>query len=414
MQTTLKRRRRKRIIDGPQSTNGHGSPLEPIRLNLGAGDVPIPGYRSIDRNQGQEAYPLADYADESVDEIRASHLLEHFPHGMIDKVVAEWARVLKPGAFLKLAVPDFAWLAKRYLNGEKGNYQGFLMGGQTDEDDYHRTLFDEECLRDVFNSAGLVDVERWKSDVSDCATYPFSLNLMARKPIPVPKLNIGCAMSTPRLGFQDNFFGWATALMPYGIRPTRYEGCFWGQCLERTMMNLVEQHDWILTLDYDTICTRETVGIMLRLAHEHPEADAIAALQMARGRDSSKPLLVIRNPEGQPVTNVPVEDFMKPLIKVETAHFGLTLIRAEKIKAMTHPWFWEKPDPNGTWETGRIDADIHFWHKWRDAGNSCYVANRAVIGHAELMLTWPDKEMNPIHQYPADFHEHGVPLEAWQ
>ncbi len=413
MKTLLKRKRRKRIIESPPSRNGHGTPLGPIKINLGCGNKAIHGYDNRDRQLGHEAYPLPD-ADESVDEVRASHLLEHFPHQVANQVVAEWVRVLKPGGWLKIAVPDFGILAESYRRGEKQNFQGFIMGGQTNADDFHCAIYDEECLRDTMAQAGLVDFQRWQTEIPDCAGYPFSLNLMGRKPPAIPKLNIGCAMSTPRLGFQDNFFGWAAALMPYGIVPTRYEGCYWGQCLERVMTTLVDKNDWILTLDYDTICTKETVGIMLRLAHEHPEADAIAALQMSRGRDSSKPLLVIRNEEGAPITNVNIEHFMRPLIKVETAHFGLTLINCEKLKKMPHPWFCERPNEAGEWGEGRLDADIYFWHRWRDAGHSCYVANRAVIGHAELMITWPDKEMNPIHQYPADFHEHGAPLEAWQ
>ena len=61
----------------------------PLRLNLGAGRVRIDGWTPIDRQFGSEAYPLKDYADGSVDEIRASHLLEHFPFAEVPRVLAE-------------------------------------------------------------------------------------------------------------------------------------------------------------------------------------------------------------------------------------------------------------------------------------------------------------------------------------
>ncbi len=283
-----------------------------------------------------------------------------------------------------------------------------------DGDDFHKTVFDKLCLNDAMRAAGLIDIRPWKSNIPDCASYDVSLNLCGRKPPLHPRLNIGCAMSTPRLGFADNFFGWASALMPFGITPTRYEGCFWGQCLERTMTDLAERFDWILTLDYDSFITREQVGAMLILLQEHPEIDALAPLEMSRGRNSSKPLLVMRDETGDVITKANIEDFEKPLLKVETMHFGMTFIRSEKLKKLSHPWFKEEPNAEGTWGEGRIDSDIYFWHRWRDAGFNAHIANRVVIGHAELMITWPDQELNPIHQYPAEFHELGLPENIWQ
>jgi hypothetical protein len=41
-------------------------------------------------------------------------------------------------------------------------------------------------------------------------------------------------------------------------------------------------------------------------------------------------------------------------------------------------------------------------------------ANRVVVGHLQLMVTWPDKELKPIYQHPVDFREHGRPDNAWK
>lgn len=386
----------------------------PVRLNLGSGDKPLAGYRNIDRKLGGEIFPLAEYDDETVDEIRASHVLEHVSHREVEMVLREWVRVLKPGGVLRVAVPDFKWIAEHYLAGEPVEVQGYTMGGQVDKDDFHRTIFDKEMLSGLLTGIGLVDVEQWRSDADDCATLEVSLNLQATKPKPLPPMKVACAMSVPRLGFQDNFFSWAKALMPYKISPHKYEGAYWGQCLERVLTDLAADNEWILAVDYDSIFGPEEVGALLRLAVENPHADAIAAVQMARGRVGSKPLQVVRNADGSIRTLLPRETMASPLLKVQTAHFGLTLLKTEKLRQMPHPWFVGQPAPDGTWGEGRIDDDIHFWLQWSNAGNSLYVANRVVIGHAELMFTWPDQNFDAIHQYPSEWHETGKPEKAWQ
>jgi predicted SAM-dependent methyltransferase len=155
-----------------------------VKLNLGAGALPLDGYQNRDIKNGFSAYPLGDYPDSSVDEVRASHLLEHFPHREVGKIVKEWARVLKPGGRLKIAVPDFDWIHKAYSNGQRNNWmlEAYLFGGQVDADDFHKTLFNEDKLRALLEGAGLVDVRRWKPDAQDCSSLEVSLNLEGRKP----------------------------------------------------------------------------------------------------------------------------------------------------------------------------------------------------------------------------------------
>lgn len=49
---------------------------------------------------------LSLFADKSIDFVYSSHLLEHFPEADIPDVMAEWARVLKPGGNLIFYVPS--------------------------------------------------------------------------------------------------------------------------------------------------------------------------------------------------------------------------------------------------------------------------------------------------------------------
>src|SRR5262245_23882990 len=152
----------------------------PKKLNLGPGPSPLAGYENVDIKDGKKAYPL-NYPDSSVQEVRASHILEHFPHGQVADVLKDWARVLKPGGKLKIAVPDFDWLVAKYQNGRHPMFESFLYGSQMHADDFHKSMFNETKLHDLLTDAGLVDIKRWESDANDCSAYPLSLNLQGVK-----------------------------------------------------------------------------------------------------------------------------------------------------------------------------------------------------------------------------------------
>src|SRR5690242_6336695 len=108
-----------------------------IKLDLGAEAVSPEGYIPRGHFHGTEIYPLP-FEDGSIDVIRASHVLEHFPTNEVPKVVKHWASKLKPGGVLKIAVPDFEWIAKAYIDGMNVPIEGYTMGGQTDGDDFHK------------------------------------------------------------------------------------------------------------------------------------------------------------------------------------------------------------------------------------------------------------------------------------
>lgn len=383
-----------------------------LRLNIGAGEQPLPGYINIDRKTGQEAFPLAR-PDGSCDEVRASHVLEHFPHTQIAAVLADWVRALKPGGVLKIAVPDFQQIAQAYLEGQNVPLQGFVMGGQIDPDDFHRAIFDAESLVELMRAAGLVGISRWKSEIDDCAALPVSLNIMGIKPGAPPLGKVAAVMSIPRLGFQDNFFCAMATFPKYGINLIKCQGAFWGQCLTRAMQEAIATGvEWIITLDYDTVFTAGHLEQLLSLAQRHPEADAIAPIQA--NRHEPTPLMTINGADGKPLGCIPSDYFDTELTAVDTAHFGLTMIRVSALLAMPQPWFLGVPNAAGEWYDGRTDEDIYFWKKWKAAGHSLYLANRVAVGHMEIMIRWPGEDFRAFHQHPSDFNKDGVPEEVWK
>jgi hypothetical protein len=381
-----------------------------MKLNLGAGDCPLDGYINIDHKTGGEVYPLS-HGNESVNEIRASHILEHFSHREVEKVLSHWIDKLKPGGVLKISVPDFAKLVDHYKAGDQIKYVGVIMGGQTDEDDYHKCIFDQSSLTKLMENAGLENISAWSDDAKDCSNLPISLNLQGAKPekAEVCKLSvkIGAIMSMPRLAFTDNMTC-AIRELPAGIDIQVGKGVFWGQVMTRLIdYHLNKGADWLLAIDYDTYFTNAHFMKLGQILAENPHIDAIAPLQMMR--ENNTPLF---NMPGMSAGGAVRIDRDNPTIQVGSAHFGLTIFRLEKFKNLKKPWFYGKPAPDGGWGDGRVDDDIAFWQNWTACGNTVYLATNVMVGHMQLMCTWPGKPENgysPVHMNINDMTANGIP-----
>lgn len=106
----------------------------PLRLNLGSGGRPLPGYINVDMDSAEEIlarYPNQAYdddlvvvnydifnlpfPDDSVDEIRAESLIEHLPFIDEPRFFTEVVRVLRPGGSLFLTTVDFEQAVRQWL-----------------------------------------------------------------------------------------------------------------------------------------------------------------------------------------------------------------------------------------------------------------------------------------------------------
>lgn len=65
------------------------------------------------------------------DEIRASHVLEHFFMEEFDSVITEWLRVLKPGGLLRIIVPDFDIIIQALISGVDSKNRKSLLITET-------------------------------------------------------------------------------------------------------------------------------------------------------------------------------------------------------------------------------------------------------------------------------------------
>jgi SAM-dependent methyltransferase len=364
----------------------------------------------VDAKRGDDASNLTRYEDDSVDEIRASHILEHFSHRRTQLVLREWVRVLRPGGVLKISVPDFKVLAEQFLAGGQLPFEQYMMGGQTDDLDYHKALFDQETLSAHMKHAGVMGIRHWSDEIEDCAKMPISLNLAGTKPYAVwPK--VAAVISMPRLGFND-FWECCVSDLKNFMPIRRITGAYWDSNLTQAIEEVMAEHDpeWVLTCDYDTVFDADHLMCLLDLAMRHPEADAIAPLQVARWHDS--PMMRVKNPDGSLATHIDREYFTNnELVRIDDAHFGLTLLRASKLKVLDKPWMQRLyPEIHGE----PCDPDMQFWRHWKAAGNTLYAAMRVPIGHCELMVRWADVNMEAIHQKPADFFKYGRPERVWR
>lgn len=397
-----------------------------IRLDYGCGKTPRKGFIGVDHKLGGEFLPttLGDgttFADNSVEEIYASHCLEHLGHWQARDLIREWCRVLKPGGRLRVAVPDMRKIFFAYTQGHPVNVGGYTWGGQTDEDDYHKTGFDEGLLRANLEHFGFEDVKEWKSDLVDCASLPISLNLEATKrefrrldrTLLYPLCGVQMIQSMPRLAFTENMFCCLQVATTLQIPFTRVTGVNWGQCLERAMEAVVAENkaEWILTCDYDSVFTVDHVIHLWNLLFEDSRKAHVTAIAPVEFKREENLILagVMDESTGKRKENLMLADMEPPLVQVEWAHFGLTFIRTEALRRMKKPWFWETPSPNNDWNEGRTDNDINFWYRMREAGGKVYVCPHVAIGHAQLMAVWPDQEMNPIYQYMSEYQKFGVP-----
>ena len=105
-----------------------------VKLHLGSGTKKLDGWVNIDSVKScrpDVIYDLTDplpYEDQSVDEILAEDLLEHFDKYLRYVVFYEWVRVLKIGGTITLQVPNFKKILFKYFKFGYDNFVDFIFG----------------------------------------------------------------------------------------------------------------------------------------------------------------------------------------------------------------------------------------------------------------------------------------------
>jgi hypothetical protein len=235
--------------------------------------------------------------------------------------------------------------------------------------------------------------------------------------IRLPK--ILAAMSMPRLAMADNLYTAITVLGSLNIPLQKFHGAFWAQCLELGMLRLmVEEPEFILTLDYDTWFRAEHVLCLYAILRDNPDIDAVFPMQVKREGDAVMAHLPGTKAEDGKSIDYPVEKLMAgKFVPADTGHFGLTLIRTSAIPKMKRPLFYETSGKDGSWEnnSGKVDADINFWNNFKASGCKSVLATHIRIGHIQLVSVWPGMlatKYKPFTTYLSELEKGELPPEC--
>jgi hypothetical protein len=94
----------------------HITPLngDGLRINLGCGTFQLKGFVNIDREESVAPDIVCDvldlpYNEDTVDEIYAGHILEHFDWLDGLRALRYWRTILKPGGKISVSVPISTW-----------------------------------------------------------------------------------------------------------------------------------------------------------------------------------------------------------------------------------------------------------------------------------------------------------------
>ena len=136
---------------------------------------------------------LSQFRDNSIEEVYASHILEHIKNLEIANVLKNLYRILSKNGKLFVSVPNLEVLSKAILDPnlnvqEKYEITRIIYGGQIDDYDYHYFGFTREILNSLLIQAGFYKVEEVKNfglfnDTSSKTSYGFdiSINTIAYK-----------------------------------------------------------------------------------------------------------------------------------------------------------------------------------------------------------------------------------------
>ena len=198
------------------------------KLDIGPGwdpDKRIPGFETVDAVPRGNVDHVADaqgplpFPDNTFEIVHASHVLEHIPWQYSDLALQEWVRILKPGGWLEVWVPNALKVAEAFVEGEKGRYglaqksplwnksqegkgtwecaevrrdpcrlaNGYILtfvgGIECGDVGMHRAIFSPRYLKKLMKEAGLVEVQGMKKDQIRAHHYRWvNMGVKGKKP----------------------------------------------------------------------------------------------------------------------------------------------------------------------------------------------------------------------------------------
>jgi hypothetical protein len=163
-----------------------------LRINLGAGHIPLPNYLNVDGRELPGIDITSDvrklpFSPGELSEIYSAHLLEHFPAEELRRTLLPyWVSLLEQGGTFVAVVPDVATMVNERAAGRMpfDDFIEVMYGGQEYEGDYHFTGFSPESLESLLVEAGLTDVKVRVSARRNGACYEMEMAATRRNESP--------------------------------------------------------------------------------------------------------------------------------------------------------------------------------------------------------------------------------------
>jgi len=162
-----------------------------MKLNIGSNDMRFEDFLNLDHREIDEAdivddaFTMKSFEPNSVEELIASHIIEHASFDRVPGILNRWKEILQPGGILWVAVPNFELVytdhLKNYQNGEitweffnsrifgnakvakkmygEGTLKDF-PGVLDYEIAYHKAVFNAEMLIKCVKDAGFSTVKQ--------------------------------------------------------------------------------------------------------------------------------------------------------------------------------------------------------------------------------------------------------------
>lgn len=166
-----------------------GGPVQPLRVELGGGPFPTPGYVHVDHDwRARHLEHLArawrlPFGSSEVHELLAVHVLEHVHPGRVAQTLGEWHRVLRHGGILRVHVPNgpavfdafnrgpvsakWALMTAFFGYGNGPELSSPTQFGPHPVEPDHRAIYDFPLLQQVLDDAGFSDVQDLTETVTD-------------------------------------------------------------------------------------------------------------------------------------------------------------------------------------------------------------------------------------------------------
>lgn len=142
-----------------------------MRLNIGCDTHRIEGYINIDLKEELKPDMVVDvteglpFENDSIEEIRMEHFLEHPFYIQVEPFLKECWRVLRPEGELIIEVPDILKICRLLLEGKKtlqfcltGIYGGYA-DTKIDLPQMHKWGWTAETLKEILEKAGFEIME---------------------------------------------------------------------------------------------------------------------------------------------------------------------------------------------------------------------------------------------------------------